>query len=181
MGKKLALFLDRDGTLIQDAHYLKDPEKLIIIPSAGPSLQKAKNAGYFLFIHTNQSGISRGYYDWSDVHACNARMYDEFGWAEDFFTEVCIAPESPQEKDGFRKPSPKFELEMIQKYNLDPSQCWVIGDKWIDAQTALACGMRGALVRTGKPIDQSLEKKATDHQVAIFDTLAEFIDGELNL
>ena len=43
----MALFLDRDGTLIEDAHYLKDPEELKIIPSAGPSLHKAKNAGFF--------------------------------------------------------------------------------------------------------------------------------------
>ena len=181
MQKKMALFLDRDGTLIEDAHYLKDPEELKIIPSAGPSLHKAKNAGFFLFMHTNQSGIARGYYEWTDVHACNAKMYNEFGWSVDFFVEVCIAPESPQEKGGFRKPSPRFEREMTEKYNLAPSQCWVIGDKWIDPQTALACGMQGALVRTGKPIDQSLEKKAADHQVGIFDDLAQFVSEELSL
>ena len=101
MQKKMALFLDRDGTLIEDAHYLKDPEELKIIPSAGPSLHKVKNAGFFLFMHTNQSGIARGYYEWTDVHACNAKMYNEFGWSVDFFVEVCIAPESPQEKGWF--------------------------------------------------------------------------------
>ena len=93
-----ALFLDRDGTLIKDAHYLKNPKELEIIPSADPALQKAKDAGFLLFMHTNQSGIARGYYDWTDVFACNHKMHQEFGWDEDFFTEVCIAPESPEEK-----------------------------------------------------------------------------------
>ena len=56
---------------------------------------------FFLFMHTNQSGIARGYYEWTDVHACNAKMYNEFGWSVDFFVEVCIAPESPRKKVVF--------------------------------------------------------------------------------
>ena len=85
MAKQRALFLDRDGTLIRDAHYLKDPEKLEIIKTAGPALQKVKEAGLLLFMHTNQSGIGRGYYEWTDVHACNAQMFQEFGWPADLF------------------------------------------------------------------------------------------------
>ena len=181
MAKKQALFLDRDGTLIRDEHYLKDPQELEIIPPAGPALQKAKDAGFLLFLHTNQSGIARGYYDWSDVYACNAKMHRDFGWANDFFAEVCIAPESPDETEGYRKPSSKFEKKMIKKYDLEPSQCWVIGDKWIDPETALNAGMKGALVRTGKPIDQSLEEKAASHEVKIFEDLAEFVSVEINL
>jgi D-glycero-D-manno-heptose 1,7-bisphosphate phosphatase len=181
VGKERALFLDRDGTLIRDTHYLKDPEKLEIIPSAGPALQKAKDAGLLLFLHTNQSGIARGYYDWSDVLACNAKMHRKFGWPDDFFTEVCIAPESPDEVGVHRKPSSKFEEDMILKHHLDTSQCWVIGDKWIDPQTALNAGMKGGLVRTGKPIDNVLEKKAAENEVKIFADLDHFILQELKL
>ena len=181
MTKKKALFLDRDGTLIHDAHYLKDPEKVEIIKGIGKSLLKVKSIGYLLFMHTNQSGIARGYYDWSDVHRCNERMFEDFCWPDDFFAEICIAPESPDELGGYRKPSPKFEEEMVEKFNLNSKECWVVGDKWIDPQTALACGMQGALVRTGKPIDKSLEKKAAVHQVGIFDDLAQFVSEELNL
>ena len=175
MAKQKALFLDRDGTLIRDSHYLKDPEKLEIIESAGPALIKAKEEGYLLFLHTNQSGIARGYYDWEDVYACNQRMHKKFGWPADFFAEECIAPESPKEKMMYRKPAPRFELEMTEKYDLDPSSCWVIGDKWIDPQTGLDAGMRGALVRTGKPVDQALEQKAAQKKVSIYTDLAEFV------
>jgi len=179
MAKQKALFLDRDGTLIKDAHYLKDPELLEIIESAGPALIKAKKVGYSLFLHTNQSGIARGYYDWEDVHACNQRMHEEFGWPSDFFIDVCIAPECPEEKMIYRKPSPLFELEMTEKYGLDACSCWVIGDKWIDPQTGLDAGMHGALVRTGKPVDQALEQKAAQKKVSIFTDLAEFVAKEL--
>jgi D-glycero-D-manno-heptose 1,7-bisphosphate phosphatase len=175
VGKKRALFLDRDGTLIKDAHYLKDPELLEIIESAGPALIKAKEVGYLLFLHTNQSGIARGYYDWEDVYACNQCMHKKFGWPTDFFAEVCIAPESPEQKIMYRKPAPRFEMEMTEKYGLDPSSCWVIGDKWIDPQTGLDAGMRGALVRTGKPIDQALEQKAAPKKVPIYMDLVEFV------
>jgi D-glycero-D-manno-heptose 1,7-bisphosphate phosphatase len=181
MAKQRALFLDRDGTLIRDSHYLKNPQEVEIIEVVGPALQLARDEGFLLFMHSNQSGIARGYYDWPDVYACNEKMYRDFGWVDDFFTEVCIAPESPDETEGYRKPSSKFEEEMIKKYDLEPSQCWVIGDKWIDPETAINAGMRGVLVRTGKSIDQSLEEKAAFLKIKIFENLAEFIRIELNL
>ena len=56
-------------------------------------------------------------------------------------------------------------MEMTEKYGLDPSSCWVVGDKWIDPQTGLDAGMRGALVRTGKPVDQALVQKAAQKSV----------------
>jgi D-glycero-D-manno-heptose 1,7-bisphosphate phosphatase len=176
-----ALFLDRDGTLIEDAHYLKDPNQLKIISGVGAALQKAKNHGYLLFMHTNQSGIARGYYDWPDVHACNARMHQEFGWSDDFFTEVCIAPESPGQISGYRKPCPLFEKEMIEKYELLAADCWIIGDKWIDPQTGLEAGIRGALVRSGKPIGEDVQARASGMDVPIFSDLEEFVKLELRL
>jgi D-glycero-D-manno-heptose 1,7-bisphosphate phosphatase len=95
MAERKALFLDRDGTLIRDAHYLKDPEEVEIILGISEALDSVRQLGYLLFMHTNQSGIARGYYQWSDVHACNKKMFQEFGWSKDFFTEICIAPEDP--------------------------------------------------------------------------------------
>lgn len=174
-----ALFLDRDGTLIRDSHYLKDPDKVEIIEGIGECLPKAKRVGFLLFLHTNQSGISRGYYNWSNVHACNSRMLEEFGWPVDFFTEICIAPEFPEETSGYRKPSPKFEFEMIAKYALEPSKCWVVGDKWIDPQTGIKAGMKGALVRTGKPIDEDLAVKAGNENIPVYNHLGEFLETEI--
>ncbi|MEL0112494.1 MAG: HAD hydrolase-like protein [Rickettsiales bacterium] len=111
----------------------------------------------------------------------NARMMRQFDWSEDFLTEICIAPEAPEELGGFRKPSPRFELEMARKYGLDSSASWVVGDKWSDAQTGLSAGMRGALVRTGKPIDRKTELLSEEKGVKIHLNLWQFVTEELGL
>ena len=178
---KNAIFLDRDGTLIKDAHYLKDPEQIECIDGVKEALSLIKKAGYLIFLHTNQSGISRGYYGLSDVHACNRRMNQLLGLSESFFDQICIAPEVNFSPLGYRKPSPNFEHEMISHHNLQADQCWIVGDKWIDVETGLNSGMRGSLVRTGKPIDKELELKASEKEVPIFSDLLEFVTSELNL
>jgi len=170
-----AIFLDRDGTLIQDVHYLKDPADIKIIKGISEALQKIKNAGYLMFMHTNQSGIARGYYELEDVHACNQRMLELYKLNADFWDGICIAPENPEgEELGYRKPSQKYELEMVQKYNLTPSLCWMIGDKWIDVETGLRSRMNAALVRTGKPISTETEKLASVQNVPICQDLSSF-------
>jgi D-glycero-D-manno-heptose 1,7-bisphosphate phosphatase len=176
-----AVFLDRDGTLIKDAHYLKDSAKVEIIDGVGDALSRMRAAGYLVFMHTNQSGIERGYYDWDDVHACNLKMLELLGLAEDFFDDTCIAPEWPEKENGYRKPSPKYEREMIEKHNLTLLECWMVGDKWIDAQTGLSAGIRAALVKTGKPIDSEIESKAIDSKVPIHLNLLEFAERTLKL
>jgi histidinol phosphatase-like enzyme len=108
-------------------------------------------------------------------------MFQDFGWPKDFFTEICIAPEEPTATDGYRKPSPKFEFEMIDKFDLDPQQCWVVGDKWIDPQTGLNASMRGALVKTGKPITAEWHKQAESEEVPIYKDVAEFAEKEMLL
>ena len=84
-----AVFLDRDGTLIKDVHYLKDPKDIKLIEGVGEALVHMKKSGYSLFMHTNQSGIARGYYDWDDVHACNRSMLELYGLEYDFWNGVC--------------------------------------------------------------------------------------------
>ncbi len=176
-----AVFLDRDGTLIKDAHYLKDPAKVETIDGVGDALVRMKAAGYLVFMHTNQSGIERGYYDREDVHACNLKMLELLGLTEDFFDGTCIAPEWPEKENGYRKPSPRFERETIAKFDLIPAECWMVGDKWIDAQTGLTAGMRAALVKTGKAIDGELSSKAIEAGVPVHSDLLEFAEQTLKV
>ena len=170
-----AVFFDRDGTLIKDVHYMKDPADIKIIDGVSEALNEIKKAGFLMFMHTNQSGIARGYYDWADVYACNRRMLQLYNLSPDFWDGVCIAPESPEGSNlGYRKPSEKYELQMVEKYKLDRSQCWMVGDKWIDAETGLRSKMNAALVQTGKEISTDTEKKALAKNVPIFADLNAF-------
>lgn len=145
-----ALFLDRDGTLIHDKHYLSDPAGVELVPGVAAALRRARELGYRLFIHTNQSGIARGMYTLDDVHACNLRMEELLGLPSPIFDDICIAPEGPNDPLVYRKPSPRFILESIERFGLDARQCWMVGDREADAETAQNAGIRAAGVCTGK-------------------------------
>ena len=102
-----ALFLDRDGTLILDKHYLADPAGVELIPGVAAALQRARALGYQLFLFTNQSGIARGLHTLEDVHRCNTRMEELLQLPLPLFTDICIATEGPDEPQQYRKPSPR--------------------------------------------------------------------------
>ena len=145
-----ALFLDRDGTLILDRHYLADPAGVEIIPGVPEALRRAKTLGYQLFLFTNQSGVSRGLYTLDEVLCCNVRMEELLGLPLPLFTDICIATEGPDEPQRYRKPSPRFILESIARHALDPKQCWMVGDREADVEAGLNANIRAAAVCTGK-------------------------------
>ena len=107
-------------------------------------------------------------------------MLKDFGWPIDFFTEICIAPESPDDEICYRKPSPRFENEMAEKFKLDRSRCWMIGDRWSDAQTGINAGMKVALVKTGKQLSKEIVRKAEEEEVSVFDDISEFVEKEIH-
>lgn len=171
-----ALFLDRDGTLIVDKHYLSDPDQVELIPGAKEFLHRALDLGYELFLHSNQSGIRRGYYTLEDVKRCNDRMIELLELTEVSFRELCIAPEMPDEEQVYRKPSPRFILEMVEKYNLNKAECWMIGDKLIDLEAGVNAGVRVAWVVTGKPMDAELEEFIKKHRLLVMENLSYFFN-----
>ena len=103
-----AIFLDRDGTLNVDKNYLSNPAELIIIPGTTAALLRLMQAGYRLFIVTNQSGIGRGYYTLADMHAVNEKLCAELAREGIRFEKIYYAPEAPEEPSRGRKPSPQF-------------------------------------------------------------------------
>ncbi len=168
-----ALFLDRDGTLIIDKVYLADPAGVELIPGTTAALRRARELGYKLFLFTNQSGIGRGYHTIEDTYRVNARMEELIGLEAPLFDAVCIAQESPDQPAVYRKPSPRFILEMRARHGLDPAQCWMVGDSAADIGAGLAAKIKVAAVRTGKKDPAALPEVAT-HRVPVFDTFAAF-------
>lgn len=169
-----ALFLDRDGTLIYDKHYLADPAGVELIPGVAAALRRARELGYRLFIHTNQSGIARGLHTLDDVVRCNARMEELLALPCPIFDDVCIAPEGPEGPVVYRKPSPRFIEESIRKYSLDPRQCWMVGDREGDVETGRNAGIRSAAVCTGKH-DAAAWAALALKDVPVFPSLVEFV------
>lgn len=169
-----ALFLDRDGTLIVDKHYLADPAGVELIPGVPAALQRARALGYALFLFTNQSGIARALYTLDDVHRCNARMEELLGLGSPLFAGTCIATEGPDEPAVYRKPSPRFILERIAQHHLDPRSCWMIGDRESDLEAGRAAGIRSAAVCTGK-YDAAGWEARRPPGTPVFASLADFV------
>ena len=150
MDSKKAVFLDRDGTLIEEKKYLHRPEEVALFPGAGSALSALLQAGYRLFIVSNQAGVGRGYFGLEDVAAVNARMVQELARESVRFDKIYIAPEAPGQPSRGRKPSPQFLYDARDEFGVDLSQSYMIGDKMLDLECGWNAGVKKSiLVRTG--------------------------------
>jgi len=173
-----ALFLDRDGTLMVDKVYLSDPAGVELYPSVPDGLALARLRGFRLFLFTNQSGIGRGYYTLADAERVNARLEELIGLPAPVFDGVCIAPEAPDQPAVYRKPSPRFLLEMIALHGLDPAGCVMVGDSAADVGAALAAGIRPVALRTGK-VDPLTVPSIVEARVSVYEDFAAYVAAEL--
>ena len=150
-GLRPAVFLDRDGTLIQEAHYLADPDHVRLVPGAVGALERLRAAGYALVLVTNQSGIARGIYSAEDYHAVAARLeevLEQSGVPLDG-TYYCMHHPDYSGPCACRKPGTEMYLCAALELGLDPAASWYVGDKVTDVLPAKALGGKGVLVRTG--------------------------------
>ncbi|HSH96083.1 MAG TPA: HAD-IIIA family hydrolase, partial [Roseimicrobium sp.] len=123
-----------------------------------PALKRLQNAGYLLFIITNQSGIGRGYYTEADMHRVNERLTEVLAKDGVHFRKIYYAPEAPEQPSRGRKPSPQFLFDARDEFNVDLSRSYMVGDKLIDLQCGWNAGVRKSiLVRTGygKEVEKS--------------------------
>jgi D-glycero-D-manno-heptose 1,7-bisphosphate phosphatase len=145
-----AIFLDRDGTIIEDRNYISRPEEVVILPGAAAALQKLCAAGFKLFIVSNQSGVGLGYFSIVDVEKVNEHICQEFGRNGVIFEKIYVAPEAPETPSRGRKPSPQFLFDARDEFGIDLAQSYMMGDKLIDLQCGWNAGVKkGILVRTG--------------------------------
>lgn len=145
-----AVFLDRDGTLIEEKEYLSDPEKVAPFAGAAGALSSLQKAGFKLFVVTNQSGVGRGFFTMEDVERVHERMRESFARHGVRFERIYVAPEAPGQSSRGRKPSPQFLLDARDEFGLELASSFVIGDKLIDLQCGWNAGVKKCiLVRTG--------------------------------
>lgn len=168
MSSRPAVFLDRDGTLVHDAHYLSRPEQLRLLPGVPAALRKCTDAGLPLVVVTNQSGIGRGYFT-EDDFAAVTRALDALLAAEGvtlLATYHCPdAPDVP-ESETCRKPSPLLYERAAREHGLDLKQSYYVGDRWRDVAPAVRFGATGILVPNAETPYQELLKARDDALVS---------------
>jgi D-glycero-D-manno-heptose 1,7-bisphosphate phosphatase len=144
--KRPAIFLDRDGTLVEEVNYLHRPEEMRLFPATQEALESLKTAGYALVVVTNQSGIGRGIYSEDAMHRVHDALQNELGGIVDGFY---FCPHLPCGGCECRKPGLKMIRDAERDLVLDIEASWMVGDKKIDVETGQAGGFRTALVLTG--------------------------------
>jgi len=177
-----AVFLDRDGTLIEDKDYLSDPDQVVLLPGAAEALKRLQDAGFKLFIVSNQSGVGRGYFTMADVERVNHRLVEQLAKNGVRIEKIYIAPEAPEQESRGRKPSPQFLFDARDEFGIDLSQSYLIGDKRIDLECGWNAGVKKSiLVRTGNGAKH--ERDSTDMlaRAAVVDGLKEAAEQILRL
>lgn len=171
--RRRALFIDRDGTLIIDRDYIKDPAGVELLPGAAAALRRFIGAGFAPVVITNQSGIARGILTEADYDAVDARM-DQLLAAEG--VTLAGAYSCPHHPDfpyrgvarcDCRKPEPGLHIRAISELGLIPEQAVFIGDRWRDLEPSFRLGVGTAILVPGPrtPPDE-LERARQEAQVA---------------
>ncbi|MBI1752041.1 MAG: HAD family hydrolase [Acidobacteria bacterium] len=153
---KPAVFLDRDGTLNEEVDFLCDPDELVMIPGAAAAVARLNAKGIPVVVVTNQSGIGRGKYGWTDFAAVMSRMGTLLAVENARIDAVYASPHHEQALGEYavadhpeRKPNPGMLLRAAEEHGLDLSRSWMVGDKALDIEAGRRAGCRVALVRTG--------------------------------
>jgi len=167
INKKPAIFLDRDGTIIEEVNYLSRPEQVYLLPGVGEVLNTFSKIGYLLVVVTNQSGLARGYFSEDDlkkIHDKIANLLKQKNAKIDAFYHCPhhIEGVRPEYKISCncRKPSPGMWYQAAQDLGIDLENSWTIGDKLIDLQAGDAAGTKVLMVETGYGWEERLKLQA---------------------
>ena len=151
-----ALFLDRDGTLVEEVPYLHDPERVELLPGVG-ALAAAAAAGYALVVVTNQAGVARGLYDEAAVDAVHRRLEELLAGAGVRLDAILHCPHHPRGTvPGYaracrcRKPGPGMLEAAAERLDLDLPASFLVGNHPTDVGAAVAAGVTPLFVATGQ-------------------------------
>ncbi len=143
---KKAVFIDRDGTLVEEVNFLSRVEDLRVFPFSFEAIKLLKDAGFLVIVVTNQSGIGRGVYDEAAMHAIHEEMQTQLAGMIDAFY---FCPHLPCDGCACRKPALGMINSATSDFEIEIEGSWMIGDKKIDVETGTNAGMRSAMVMTG--------------------------------
>ena len=160
--RRRALFLDRDGVINVDHGYVGTREKFEWMPGAREAIRAATEAGWHVFVVTNQSGIARGHYTEADMHGLHAWMTDEVRRAGGTLDDLRFCPFHADAvhaayRDAvhpWRKPAPGMLLDLIRAWQIDPARAVLVGDQDTDLAAAAAAGVAARKFTGGNLLDE---------------------------
>jgi D-glycero-D-manno-heptose 1,7-bisphosphate phosphatase len=151
-----AVFLDRDGTIIEEVGYLDRPERVEFFPWTIDAIRVLNQAGLAVVMVSNQSGIARGFFTEAVADEVHQRMADLLSAGGARIDAYYYCPHHP---DGTvpglaitcdcRKPARGLVDRAVTEFGVDPARSFVVGDRWLDVELARTVGAKGILVRTG--------------------------------
>ena len=141
-----AIFIDRDGTLIEEVDFLSRPEDMRVFGFSAQALQIFKDQGYKIIVITNQSGVGRGYFNADDVQSVHNALAAEL---PDLIDAFYFCPHHPEDGCSCRKPSSGMIEQAVKDHGIDVANSWIIGDKKLDVETGFNTRMSTAMVLTG--------------------------------
>ena len=151
-----ALFLDRDGVVVEEVHFLHRPEDIRLVPGAAAVMAEARRQGIPVVLTTNQSGIARGLFGWEAFAATQSRLETLLAAEQAAFDMVLACPFHPDGDPPYRaehpcrKPQPGMLLRAAERLGIDLAKSWVVGDRARDLEAGRAAGCAGGLhVLTG--------------------------------
>lgn len=153
---KPAVFLDRDGTICEEVGYLDHPDKLKLIPGSAEAIRKLREAGFWVFVTTNQSGVARGYFAESVVHLVHARLDTLLAEAGARVDAYFYCPHHPKavleeyrRECRCRKPNTGMIEQAVAHFPVELDRSFTVGDKLSDCEFGRNAGLTPVLVRTG--------------------------------
>ena len=172
-----ALFLDRDGTLIEHVEYLHEPEKVKLLPGVIKGLLAFQAAGYALVVVTNQPGIGLGYFSKEQFFAANRELLRQVSKEGVRLDKVYFCPHALSEQCECRKPGTAFVKRAIEELNVDVTRSYFVGDMSSDIECGHRAGCKTILVGTGRGGADGLFKVKADYEFAGLEEAVPLIRG----
>jgi D-glycero-D-manno-heptose 1,7-bisphosphate phosphatase len=143
------VMLDRDGTLIEERHYLSRPDQVVLLPGVVEGLRALRQMGLGLVVLTNQSGIGRGLFDLDALRSIHERMATLLGAQGLALDGIYYCPHRPDEGCPCRKPATGMAMQAATELGFDPGEGFMVGDKAVDVDLGRNLGAKTVLVLTG--------------------------------
>ncbi len=165
-----AVFLDKDGTLIEDVPYNVNPERIVLAKGAAEGLRELHRAGYALVVVSNQSGVARGYFDKEALRRVEARLRELLAATGVPLAGFYYCPHHPEgtipryaRACACRKPAPGLILKAAREHQIELAQSWMIGDILDDVEAGRRAGCKTILLDNGHETEWQLTPGRQPH------------------